>query len=132
MTEIKTIWILKNIKVSFAYKVVCIDDRFTKPVVLYRGKNTVNKFIKVFLKEYECCQKVKKKHLNKNFVMSSKDEERFQSSNKCYGYVINYLMLKIIKLDITGNIEENIEAMLIGVVILILNWMEKVLQNFII
>ena len=61
ITEIKTIWILKNIKVSFAYKVVCIDDRFTKPVVLYRGKNTVNKFIKVFLKEYECCKKVKKK-----------------------------------------------------------------------
>ena len=59
--------------------------------------------------------------------MSSEDEGRFQSSNKCYGYVINYLMLEIIKLDITVMWQENIEAMLIGVVILILKWMKKVL-----
>ena len=32
--------------------------------------------------------------------MSSEDEEKFQSSNKCYGYVINCLILEIIKLDI--------------------------------
>ena len=28
----------KHIPCSFAYKVVCIDHRFRKPVVLYRGK----------------------------------------------------------------------------------------------
>ena len=27
-----------HIPCSFAYKVVCIDDKFSKPVVLYRGK----------------------------------------------------------------------------------------------
>ena len=32
---------------SFAYKAVCIDDRFSKSVVLYKGKKyAVNKFIK--------------------------------------------------------------------------------------
>ena len=35
---------------SFAYKVVCIDDKFSKPVVLHRGKNAVNKFIEAYLK----------------------------------------------------------------------------------
>ena len=39
-----------HIPCSFAYKVVCIDDKFSKPVVLYRGKNAINKFIEEFLK----------------------------------------------------------------------------------
>ena len=73
----------KHIPCSFAYKVVCIDDEFSKTVVLYRGKNTVNKFIKAILKEYEYCKKVMKKYFNKNLVMPAEDEERFQSSNKC-------------------------------------------------
>ena len=28
-----------HIPCSFAYRVVCIDDRFTKPIVVYRGEN---------------------------------------------------------------------------------------------
>ena len=35
---------------SFAYKVVCIDDKFSKPVLLHRGKSAVNKFIEAYLK----------------------------------------------------------------------------------
>ena len=38
---------------SFSYKIVCVDDKFSKPVVLYRGKNAVNRFIETILKEYE-------------------------------------------------------------------------------
>ena len=40
-----------HIPCSFAYKVVCVDDRFRKPVVLYRGKNAINRFIKTILEE---------------------------------------------------------------------------------
>ena len=50
-----------HIPCSFAYKVVCIDHRFSKPVVLYRGKNAVNKFIEVILKEYDYCKKNNRK-----------------------------------------------------------------------
>ena len=32
-----------HIPCSFAYKIVCVDDIFSKPVVLYRGKNAVYK-----------------------------------------------------------------------------------------
>ena len=32
---------------SFAYKVVCIDDRFTKPIVVYRGEYAAYEFIEV-------------------------------------------------------------------------------------
>ena len=37
---------------SFAYKAVCIDNKFSKNIALYRGKNAVNKFIKMILNEY--------------------------------------------------------------------------------
>ena len=38
-----------HIPCSFAYKVVCIDNRFSKKVNLYKGKNGVYKFIKAIL-----------------------------------------------------------------------------------
>ena len=65
-------------------KFICIDDRFSTPVVLYRGKNAVNKFIETFLKENEYCKKMIKKNFNKNLVMSIEDERSFKSINKCW------------------------------------------------
>ena len=47
-----------HIPCSFAYKVLSIDDKFSKPAVLYRGKNVVDKLIKPIVKEYDCCKKV--------------------------------------------------------------------------
>ena len=35
-----------HIPCSFAYKVVCIDDRFSKPIVVFRGENAAYEFIK--------------------------------------------------------------------------------------
>ena len=75
-----------HIPCSFAYEVICVDDKFSKPVVLYRGKNAVYRFIETILGEYDYCKKVIKKHFNKNLVMSEKDEQIFQSSNKCWIY----------------------------------------------
>ena len=45
-----------HVPCSFAYKVLWIDDRFSKPVLLYRGKNSVSKFIETILKEYDYCK----------------------------------------------------------------------------
>ena len=73
-----------HIPCSFSCKLVCIDDKSSKPIVLYRGKAAVYKFIEAILGEYDCCKKVKNKHYNKNLVMSAEDEERFQPSNKCW------------------------------------------------
>ena len=42
-----------HIPCSFAYKVVCVYDKFTKPIVLYRGKNVINRFLETVLKEYD-------------------------------------------------------------------------------
>ena len=68
---------LDHIPCSFAYKVVCIDDKFAKPIVVYRGENAAYEFIKAVLKEYKYCKKVMTKHFNKNFIMSEGKEHLF-------------------------------------------------------
>ena len=50
-----------HIPCSFAYKVVCVDNKFSKEVVLYRGKNAAYRFSKTILKEYNYCREVLKK-----------------------------------------------------------------------
>ena len=45
-----------HIHCSFACKLVCVDDRFSKPIVVFRGENAAFEFIKAILKKYECCK----------------------------------------------------------------------------
>ena len=74
-----------HIPFSFAYKVACVDNKFSKKVVLYRGKNAVYRFLKAILEEYDYCKKMIKKHFHKNLIMSAEEEEeRFQLSNSCW------------------------------------------------
>ena len=54
-----------HIPCSFAYKLVCVDDKFTKPIAVFRDKNDAFKFIEAILREHEYCKKVMKKHFNK-------------------------------------------------------------------
>ena len=65
-----------HIPCSFDYKVVCVDDKFSKDVVLYRGKNAVFEFIQCIFKEYDYCRRVMKKHFNKNLVMTASEEKK--------------------------------------------------------
>ena len=67
-----------HISCSFAYKVVCIDDRFTKRTVAYRGENAAYEFIKANIKEYKYCRKVMNKYFNKNLITSEEEEHLFQ------------------------------------------------------
>ena len=54
-----------HIPCSFPYKHVCVDDKFTGPIVVFRGENAAYEFIKAILKEHEYCKKIMKKHLTK-------------------------------------------------------------------
>ena len=69
---------------SFAYKLVCIDDKFSKDVVLYRRKKAVFKFIQSIFDEYSYCKNIMKKHFNKNLIMSVEEEEQFEKTNICW------------------------------------------------
>ena len=47
-----------HIPCSFAYKVVCIDNRFTKPTIIYRGENyELMNLLKQFLKNINIAKK---------------------------------------------------------------------------
>ena len=47
---------------------MCVDDEFTKPIVVFIGENAAYKFIEMILKEFEYCKKVLKKHLLVTFT----------------------------------------------------------------
>ena len=74
----------EHVPCSYAYKVVCIDDRFSKPIVVYRGENAAYKFIKAILEERKYCKKIIKDQFNKNLIMTEEEEHLFQESNNCW------------------------------------------------
>ena len=74
----------EHVPCSYAYKVICIGDRFTKSIVVFRGENTAYEFTKAVLKEYKYCRKIIKKHFHKNLVMTEEKEHLFQQVNNCW------------------------------------------------
>ena len=46
-----------HIPCSFAYKVVYMDDKFSKAAVFYRWKNMANRLIEGILEEYDYFKK---------------------------------------------------------------------------
>ena len=72
-----------HIPCSFAYKLVCVDDEFTKPIAVFSEENAAYESVKAILKEYQHCKKVMKERFHKNLIMSEEDKEQFQSSNTC-------------------------------------------------
>ena len=70
-----------HVPCSFACKIVCTDDRFSKPIVVYRGETAAYEFIKAILKEYKYCKKIMKKHFKKNLIMGEEEEHLFQQNN---------------------------------------------------
>ena len=56
-----------HIPCSFAYKLVCVDDKFSKPIVVYSGENAAYKFIEAIFGEHEYCKKVMEKIFQQKF-----------------------------------------------------------------
>ncbi|MES9885136.1 MAG: C2H2-type zinc finger protein [Sedimenticola sp.] len=67
---------------SFGYKVVCANEEFSRPTVIFRGENASEKFIECMLVEEERIKNIYKnpKPLN----MSNEDERLFNASRKCH------------------------------------------------
>ena len=74
----------EHVPCSYAYKVVCINDKYSKSIVVYRGVNAAYEFIKSALKEHKYCKKIMKDQFNKNLVMTEEEEHLFQQSNCCW------------------------------------------------
>ena len=70
---------------GYGYKVVCCyDDKYSKPIQTYRGKNAVYKFLEQMLNEVYYCKNVIKKHFNKPLVMTEDDEQCLRTMDGCY------------------------------------------------
>ena len=63
---------------------MCVDNKFSEKVVLYKEINAVYRFIEAILNEYEYCRRMIKKYFNKNLIMSAEEEEKFQLTNSCW------------------------------------------------
>ena len=66
---------------SIGAKLVCIDDRFTLPFIIFKGKNCVNEFI---FKKYKWTKQITKQYFNKRLIMANEDEEIYNNSNICH------------------------------------------------
>ena len=76
---------------SYGCKLICVDDKFSKPFKSYLGKDAVYNFISSLIEESKYCSDVMKKHFNKELVMTKEDSEDFENSTKCWIYDNDYI-----------------------------------------
>ena len=69
----------KHIACGYSFKVVCCyDDKFSRPIQLYRGKNAVYKFLEAMLEEVDYCEKTKNEHFDQPMDLTNKDKKTFK------------------------------------------------------
>ena len=73
----------KHIACSYSYKLVCVDDKFSKPFKTYLGKVAVNNLINSMIKESKYYSGIIIKHFNKERVIAKEDHGGFKNSSKC-------------------------------------------------
>ena len=61
-------------------KLVCIDDRFTLPVIIFNGDDRGNKFIKWVINQNKLIKEIITNNFNKQLIMTTKDEEIYNNS----------------------------------------------------
>ena len=70
-----------HIDCGYGYKLVCFyDDKYSKPIQIYRGQKAVYKFIEEMLEEVEYCKNIIKNHFNKKLNMSENDKKLVKES----------------------------------------------------
>ena len=55
---------------SIGAKLVCIDDKFTLPSIIFKSKGCINKFITWVLDKQKWTQQISKKYFNKRLIMT--------------------------------------------------------------
>ena len=76
---------------SYGCKLVCVDERLSKPFKTYLCVDFVYNFVNSIIKESKYCSEVMNKHFNKELVMTKKKDEDFDNSSKCWDCDNNYV-----------------------------------------
>ena len=63
---------------------MCIDDRFTLPSIIFKGKDCINKFITWVLDKQKWTQQITKQYFSKRLIMTSEDEEIYNNPHICW------------------------------------------------
>ena len=66
-----------NVECGYCYKLVCVDDQFSKPFKLYLVQDAVHKFIINLFKQSKYCSHVMKNYFKKSLVMTKENEKTF-------------------------------------------------------
>ena len=75
----------KHTACSFGYKVVChYDQYYSGDVVIYRGEDCIQKFMKCMFEEVQNCQSIIRDNFNKPLKMTKKDEKAFKKATHCH------------------------------------------------
>ena len=69
---------------SVGSKLVCIDDRFTLPSIIFKGEDCINKFIPWALDKRKWTKQTTKQYFNERLIMMSEDEEIYNKSHICW------------------------------------------------
>ena len=65
----------KQIACSYGYKLVCVDDKFSKLLKTSLGVDAVYYFVNSMIEKSKYCSDLIKKHFNKELVMTKEDNE---------------------------------------------------------
>ena len=104
----------KHITCSYGYKLVCVDDKFSKPFKSYLGEDAVSNFISSMIEESKYCSDVMKKHFNK-LVITKEDNKDFENSTKFWICDNDYIDVNVKKRD-NCHITRNIQVLHIKIV----------------
>ena len=69
----------EHIPNSIGAKLVCIDDRFTLPSIVVKGKDCINKLITWVQDKQKWTKQITKRYFNKRLIMTSEDEEIYDN-----------------------------------------------------
>ena len=81
----------KHIDYSYGYKLVYVDDKFSKPFKSQLGEDVVYNYINTMIEESKYCSEMVKKHFNKELVMTKEVNKDFENSTKCWIYDNDYI-----------------------------------------
>ena len=74
----------KQIPNSIGAKLVCIDNRFTLPTIIFEDKNCINRLIKWIFTQQKRINQIIKEYFNKKLKMTAEDEKNYQDSQDCW------------------------------------------------
>ena len=61
-----------------------MTQKYSRDLVIYRGEDCIQKFIKCMFEEVKNCQKVIREHFNKPLIMTDRDQRSFRMTKRCY------------------------------------------------